>query len=85
MYDDHPLNWVFFYALISKTLHIYSVSLIFFLRQIAVADLTIINKTDLVAEEELNQVRDAVRSASLIVHPFSNLQIEKYPPIPLSF
>uniref|UniRef100_A0A3B4T3Z6 COBW domain containing n=1 Tax=Seriola dumerili TaxID=41447 RepID=A0A3B4T3Z6_SERDU len=31
-------------------------------RQIALADLTIINKTDLVNEEELNQVRDTVRS-----------------------
>lgn len=31
-------------------------------RQIAVADLTIINKTDLVNEEELAQIRDAVRS-----------------------
>ncbi|XP_051924431.1 zinc-regulated GTPase metalloprotein activator 1 isoform X2 [Hippocampus zosterae] len=31
-------------------------------RQIALADLTIINKTDLVREEELAQVRDAVRS-----------------------
>lgn len=33
-------------------------------RQIAVADLTIINKTDLVNEEELTQIRDAVRSVS---------------------
>ncbi|RVE68064.1 hypothetical protein OJAV_G00088200 [Oryzias javanicus] len=36
-------------------------------RQIAVADLTIINKTDLVAEEELNQVRDTVRSINGLV------------------
>lgn len=32
-------------------------------RQVAVADLTIINKTDLVKEEELAEVRGAVRSA----------------------
>uniref|UniRef100_A0AAX7TPV0 CobW C-terminal domain-containing protein n=1 Tax=Astatotilapia calliptera TaxID=8154 RepID=A0AAX7TPV0_ASTCA len=32
-------------------------------RQIAVADLTIINKTDLVTEEELKEVKDTVRSA----------------------
>lgn len=32
-------------------------------RQVAVADLTIINKTDLVNEEELTQIRAAVRSA----------------------
>ncbi|XP_061784276.2 zinc-regulated GTPase metalloprotein activator 1 [Nerophis lumbriciformis] len=31
-------------------------------RQIALADLTIINKTDLVTEEKLAQIRDAVRS-----------------------
>uniref|UniRef100_A0A3Q1HFN1 COBW domain containing n=1 Tax=Acanthochromis polyacanthus TaxID=80966 RepID=A0A3Q1HFN1_9TELE len=36
-------------------------------RQIAVADLTIINKTDLVKEEELNQVRDTVRSINGLV------------------
>uniref|UniRef100_A0A3B4ZFL4 COBW domain containing 1 n=1 Tax=Stegastes partitus TaxID=144197 RepID=A0A3B4ZFL4_9TELE len=36
-------------------------------RQIAVADLTIINKTDLVNEEELNQVRDTVRSINGLV------------------
>lgn len=34
-------------------------------RQVAVADLTIINKTDLVNEEELTQIRAAVRSALL--------------------
>lgn len=32
-------------------------------RQVAVADLTIINKTDLVNEEELTKIRAAVRSA----------------------
>ncbi|XP_023814127.1 COBW domain-containing protein 1 [Oryzias latipes] len=36
-------------------------------RQIAVADLTIINKTDLATGEELNQVRDAVRSINGLV------------------
>ncbi|KAG8011933.1 COBW domain-containing protein 1 [Nibea albiflora] len=36
-------------------------------RQIAVADLTIINKTDLVNEEELTQIRDAVRSINGLV------------------
>ncbi|XP_061585330.1 zinc-regulated GTPase metalloprotein activator 1 [Cololabis saira] len=36
-------------------------------RQIAVADVTIINKTDLVTEEELNQVRDTVRSINGLV------------------
>nr|XP_046243650.1 COBW domain containing isoform X2 [Scatophagus argus] len=36
-------------------------------RQIAVADLTIINKTDLVNEEELTQIRDAVRSVNGLV------------------
>uniref|UniRef100_A0A3P9HMT1 COBW domain containing n=1 Tax=Oryzias latipes TaxID=8090 RepID=A0A3P9HMT1_ORYLA len=36
-------------------------------RQIAVADLTIINKTDLASGEELNQVRDAVRSINGLV------------------
>uniref|UniRef100_A0A8C8DKS4 COBW domain containing n=1 Tax=Oryzias sinensis TaxID=183150 RepID=A0A8C8DKS4_9TELE len=36
-------------------------------RQIAVADLTIINKTDLVTGEELNQVRDVVRSINGLV------------------
>uniref|UniRef100_A0A3Q3B5L8 COBW domain containing n=1 Tax=Kryptolebias marmoratus TaxID=37003 RepID=A0A3Q3B5L8_KRYMA len=36
-------------------------------RQIALADLTIINKTDLVNEEELNQVRDSVRSINGLV------------------
>ncbi|XP_029961002.1 zinc-regulated GTPase metalloprotein activator 1 [Salarias fasciatus] len=36
-------------------------------RQIAVADLTIINKMDLVTEEELNRVRDAVRSINGLV------------------
>ncbi|KAM6931178.1 zinc-regulated GTPase metalloprotein activator 1 [Xenentodon cancila] len=36
-------------------------------RQIAVADVTIINKTDLVNEEELNQVRDTVRSINGLV------------------
>uniref|UniRef100_A0A3Q3N6W5 COBW domain containing n=1 Tax=Mastacembelus armatus TaxID=205130 RepID=A0A3Q3N6W5_9TELE len=36
-------------------------------RQVAVADLTIINKTDLVTEEELNQVRDTVRSINGLV------------------
>uniref|UniRef100_A0A8C7XG57 COBW domain containing n=1 Tax=Oryzias sinensis TaxID=183150 RepID=A0A8C7XG57_9TELE len=35
--------------------------------QIAVADLTIINKTDLVTGEELNQVRDVVRSINGLV------------------
>uniref|UniRef100_A0A3Q0R0X3 COBW domain containing n=1 Tax=Amphilophus citrinellus TaxID=61819 RepID=A0A3Q0R0X3_AMPCI len=38
----------------------------FVMIQIAVADLTIINKIDLVNEEELKQVRDTVRSASQI-------------------
>ncbi|XP_030593622.1 zinc-regulated GTPase metalloprotein activator 1 isoform X1 [Archocentrus centrarchus] len=36
-------------------------------RQIAVADLTIINKIDLVNEEELKQVRDTVRSINGLV------------------
>ncbi|XP_034397675.1 COBW domain containing isoform X1 [Cyclopterus lumpus] len=36
-------------------------------RQIAVADLTIINKTDLVNEEELGQIREAVRSVNGLV------------------
>ncbi|KAG7223381.1 hypothetical protein INR49_032208 [Caranx melampygus] len=36
-------------------------------RQIALADLTIINKTDLVNEEELNQVRGTVRSINGLV------------------
>ncbi|XP_008416584.1 zinc-regulated GTPase metalloprotein activator 1 isoform X2 [Poecilia reticulata] len=36
-------------------------------RQVALADLTIINKTDLVEEEELNQVRDTVRSINGLV------------------
>ncbi|TNN58027.1 COBW domain-containing protein 2 [Liparis tanakae] len=36
-------------------------------RQIAVADLTIINKTDLVNEEELAQIREAVRSVNGLV------------------
>lgn len=36
-------------------------------RQIAVADLTIINKTDLVNEVELNQIRDSVRSINGLV------------------
>lgn len=36
-------------------------------RQIAVADLVIINKTDLVNEEELTQTRDAVRSINGLV------------------
>ncbi|AWP07285.1 putative COBW domain-containing protein 3 isoform 2 [Scophthalmus maximus] len=36
-------------------------------RQIALADLTIINKTDLVDEEELNHVRDTVRSINGLV------------------
>ncbi|XP_051277436.1 zinc-regulated GTPase metalloprotein activator 1 [Dicentrarchus labrax] len=36
-------------------------------RQIAVADLTIINKTDLVNETELTQIRDAVRSVNGLV------------------
>uniref|UniRef100_A0A665WSE2 COBW domain containing n=1 Tax=Echeneis naucrates TaxID=173247 RepID=A0A665WSE2_ECHNA len=40
---------------------------LFFFRQIALADLTIINKTDLVNEEELNRVRDAVRSINGLV------------------
>lgn len=31
-------------------------------RQVALADLLIINKTDLVKEEELSQTRDTVRS-----------------------
>lgn len=43
-------------------------------RQIAVADLTIINKTDLVNEEELTQIRESVRSAlhafTAIIFPF---------------
>lgn len=39
-------------------------------RQIAVADLTIINKTDLVNEEELAQIRAAVRSD---LHAFTAL------------
>lgn len=38
--------------------------LIYFLRQVALADLTIVNKTDLVSEEQLNQVRDTVRSTA---------------------
>lgn len=40
-------------------------SVVFFVdvfRQIAVADVIIINKTDLVSEEELTKTRDAVRS-----------------------
>ncbi|NXU56078.1 CBWD1 protein, partial [Turnix velox] len=36
-------------------------------RQIALADLIIINKTDLVSEEELNEVRTAVRSINGLV------------------
>ncbi|XP_070820666.1 zinc-regulated GTPase metalloprotein activator 1 [Chaetodon trifascialis] len=36
-------------------------------RQIAVADLIIINKTDLVNEEELTQIRDSVRSINGLV------------------
>ncbi|MEQ2247008.1 COBW domain-containing protein 2, partial [Ilyodon furcidens] len=36
-------------------------------RQVALADLTIINKTDLVEEEQLNQVRDTVRSVNGLV------------------
>ncbi|XP_040051790.2 zinc-regulated GTPase metalloprotein activator 1 [Gasterosteus aculeatus] len=36
-------------------------------RQIAVADLTIINKTDLVNEEELARIREAVRSVNGLV------------------
>uniref|UniRef100_A0A3Q3K336 CobW/HypB/UreG nucleotide-binding domain-containing protein n=1 Tax=Monopterus albus TaxID=43700 RepID=A0A3Q3K336_MONAL len=36
-------------------------------RQVALADLTIINKTDLVNEEELNLVRDTARSVSHIL------------------
>ncbi|KAM8886540.1 zinc-regulated GTPase metalloprotein activator 1 isoform 1-T2 [Spinachia spinachia] len=36
-------------------------------RQIAVADLTVINKTDLVNEEELAQIREAVRSVNGLV------------------
>uniref|UniRef100_A0AAX7VF55 CobW C-terminal domain-containing protein n=1 Tax=Astatotilapia calliptera TaxID=8154 RepID=A0AAX7VF55_ASTCA len=36
-------------------------------RQIAVADLTIINKTDLVTEEELKEVKDTVRSINGLV------------------
>lgn len=43
-------------------------------RQVAVADLTIINKTDLVNEEELAQIRAAVRSALgafiVVIFPF---------------
>lgn len=43
-------------------------------RQVAVADLTIINKTDLVNEEELTQIRAAIRSALLaffvVIFPF---------------
>ncbi|XP_044051398.1 COBW domain containing isoform X2 [Siniperca chuatsi] len=44
-------------------------------RQIAVADMTIINKTDLVNEEELTQIRDAVRvdlSEVLDLHSFDS-------------
>uniref|UniRef100_A0A669DBZ9 COBW domain containing n=1 Tax=Oreochromis niloticus TaxID=8128 RepID=A0A669DBZ9_ORENI len=41
-------------------------------RQIAVADLTIINKTDLVTEEELKEVKDTVRSASNILSCLSS-------------
>ncbi|XP_006789864.1 COBW domain containing [Neolamprologus brichardi] len=36
-------------------------------RQIAVADLTVINKTDLVTEEELKEVKDTVRSINGLV------------------
>ncbi|XP_008335444.1 zinc-regulated GTPase metalloprotein activator 1 [Cynoglossus semilaevis] len=36
-------------------------------RQVALADLTIVNKTDLVSEEQLNQVRDTVRSINGLV------------------
>lgn len=36
-------------------------------RQVALADLTIINKTDLVDEEEMNKVRDSVRSINGLV------------------
>ncbi|XP_058492357.1 zinc-regulated GTPase metalloprotein activator 1 [Solea solea] len=36
-------------------------------RQVALADLTVINKTDLVNEEELNKVRDTVRSINGLV------------------
>ncbi|XP_043968556.1 COBW domain containing isoform X1 [Gambusia affinis] len=36
-------------------------------RQVALADITIINKTDLVEEEELNRVRDTVRSINGLV------------------
>ncbi|XP_035022486.1 COBW domain containing [Hippoglossus stenolepis] len=36
-------------------------------RQIALADLTVINKTDLVTEDELNRVRDTVRSINGLV------------------
>lgn len=36
----------------------------------AVADLTIINKTDLVNEEELTRTREAVRLASHYAHHF---------------
>lgn len=39
-------------------------------RQVAVADLTIINKTDLVNEEELAEMRAAVRSA---LHSFTTV------------
>uniref|UniRef100_M4AMJ4 COBW domain containing n=1 Tax=Xiphophorus maculatus TaxID=8083 RepID=M4AMJ4_XIPMA len=38
-----------------------------FREQVALADLTIINKTDLVEEEELDQVRDTVRSINGLV------------------
>uniref|UniRef100_A0A8P4GM10 COBW domain containing n=1 Tax=Dicentrarchus labrax TaxID=13489 RepID=A0A8P4GM10_DICLA len=41
-------------------------------RQIAVADLTIINKTDLVNETELTQIRDAVR---LALHTFTSYHL----------
>uniref|UniRef100_A0A3Q4MRC0 COBW domain containing n=1 Tax=Neolamprologus brichardi TaxID=32507 RepID=A0A3Q4MRC0_NEOBR len=41
-------------------------------RQIAVADLTVINKTDLVTEEELKEVKDTVRSASNILSCLSS-------------
>lgn len=46
----------------SSFMSVFLVSFIFYpLRQIALADLTIINKTDLVNEEELNEVRVTVR------------------------
>ncbi|NXU65635.1 CBWD1 protein, partial [Horornis vulcanius] len=57
-------------ALQVKYLLVMSFSLFFFFliyRQVALADLVIINKTDLVSEEELNKVRTSVRSINGLV------------------